>query len=108
VVDALIRVTARWGVDETVAAEFAATAATFASDVICTANGRHVNGKDAMSVMSVMSLRARRDTPVRILVAGPDERDALHALSAILSASKCGALQYMQPRPQCTPAIAER
>lgn len=104
-VDALIRVTARWGVDETVAAEFAATAATFASDVICTANGRHVNGKDAMSVMS---LRARRDTPVRILAAGPDERDALHALSAILSASKCGALQYMQPRPQCTPAIAER
>lgn len=104
-VDALIRVTARWGVDETVAAEFAETAATFASDVICTANGRHVNGKDAMSVMS---LRARRDTPVRILVAGPDERDALHALSAILSASKCGALQYMQPRPQCTPAIAER
>lgn len=104
-VDALIRLTARWGVDETVAAEFAATAATFASDVICTANGRHVNGKDATSVMS---LRARRDTPVRILVAGHDERDALHALSAILGASRCGALQYMQPRPQCTPAIAER
>lgn len=104
-VDALIRVTARWGVDETVAAEFAATATTFTSDVICAANGRHVNGKDAMSVMS---LRARRDTTVHILVAGPDEGDALHTLSAILCASERGAMPYMQPRKQCSTAATGR
>jgi phosphotransferase system HPr (HPr) family protein len=105
VVDALIRVTAQWGVDETVAAEFAATAITFASDVICAANGRHVNGKDAMSVMS---LRARRNTAVHILVAGPDERDALQTLSAILCASELGAVPYMQSRAQCSTAVTGR
>jgi phosphotransferase system HPr (HPr) family protein len=45
------------------------------------ANGRSVNAKD---VMSVMSLRARPGTPVRILATGPDEVAALEALSAIL------------------------
>ena len=58
--------------------------------------------------MSVMSLRARRDTPVRILVAGPDERDALQTLSAILCASGRGAMPYKQPRTQCSTAVAER
>nr|WP_244257721.1 HPr family phosphocarrier protein [Paraburkholderia phymatum] len=97
--------TARWGVDQAVAAEFAATPATFASDVICAANGRRVNGKDAMSVMS---LRARRDTPVHILVAGPDERDALENLSAILCASRHRAVLHMQSRPQCSNAVIRR
>jgi phosphotransferase system HPr (HPr) family protein len=45
------------------------------------ANGRSVNAKD---VMSVMSLRARPDTLVRVLATGPDEIAALEALSAIL------------------------
>jgi phosphotransferase system HPr (HPr) family protein len=44
-------------------------------------NGRSVNAKD---VMSVMSLRARPGTHVRILATGPDELAALKALSAIL------------------------
>jgi phosphocarrier protein HPr len=105
VVDALIRVAARWGVDETVAAEFAATAATFASGVICQANGRHVNGKDAMSVMS---LRARKGAPVHIVVAGPDEQDALRTLSAVLCTSKYGSSECTQSRVRCTTAVAER
>ncbi|QCP49103.1 HPr family phosphocarrier protein [Trinickia violacea] len=70
-VDALIRVAARWGLDADGAAEFAVAAATFSSNVVCAANGRYVNGKDAMSVMS---LRARRDTPVHTLVTGPDDQ----------------------------------
>jgi phosphocarrier protein HPr len=46
------------------------------------ANGRSVNAKD---VMSVMSLRARPGTRVRILATGPDELAAVEALSAILN-----------------------
>ncbi len=49
------------------------------------ANGRSVNAKD---VMSVMSLRAKPGTLVRILVTGPDEVVALEALSAILRAQE--------------------
>jgi phosphocarrier protein HPr len=45
------------------------------------ANGRSVNAKD---VMSVMSLRAKPGTQVRVLATGPDEIAALEALSAIL------------------------
>jgi phosphotransferase system HPr (HPr) family protein len=47
------------------------------------ANGRSVNAKD---VMSVMSLRVRRGTLVRILITGPDESAAMDALSAVLHA----------------------
>jgi phosphotransferase system HPr (HPr) family protein len=46
------------------------------------ANGRSVNAKD---VMSVMSLRAKPGTHVRILATGLDEAAALEALSVILS-----------------------
>jgi phosphotransferase system HPr (HPr) family protein len=45
------------------------------------ANDRSVNAKD---VMSVISLRARAGTRVRLLAAGPDESLALEALSDIL------------------------
>lgn len=45
------------------------------------ANGRSVNAKD---VMSVMSLRVKPGAHVRILAAGSDEIAALKALSAIL------------------------
>ncbi len=61
------------------------TAARFASDIVCMANGRSVNAKD---VMSVMSLRAKPGTLVRILATGPDEVVALEAISVILRAQE--------------------
>ena len=80
-VEALIQVDGRWGLNGHESARLAVNAARFASDIICMANGRSVNAKD---VMSVMSLRARPGTHVRILATGPDEIVALEALSAIL------------------------
>jgi phosphocarrier protein HPr len=80
-VEALIQVGGRWGLNGQESATLAVTAARFASDIVCMANGRSVNAKD---VMSVMSLRARTGTPVRILATGPDEIAALEALSAIV------------------------
>jgi phosphocarrier protein HPr len=82
VVEASIHVGARWGLNGEELARLAVCAARFASEIICMANGRSVNAKD---VMSVMSLRARPGTRVRILATGPDERAAVEALSAILN-----------------------
>jgi phosphocarrier protein HPr len=79
-VEALIQVGGRSGLNGHGSARLAVTAARFASDIVCMANGRSVNAKD---VMSVMSLRAKLGTHVRILATGPDE---LGALSAILRA----------------------
>lgn len=81
VVEVLIQVGGRWGLNGQGSARLAVSAAGFASDIVCMANGRSVNAKD---VMSVMSLRARPDTLVRVLATGPDEIAALEALSALL------------------------
>ncbi|MEM5371225.1 HPr family phosphocarrier protein [Paraburkholderia azotifigens] len=83
-VDVLTGVENHRGLDAQEAARFALAASAFSSDIVCVANGRTVNGKD---VMSVMSLRARRDTPVRILATGPDECAAVRILSDVLRAS---------------------
>lgn len=80
-VEALIQVGGPWGLNGHGSARLAVIAARFASDIVCMANGRSVNAKD---VMSVMSLRAKPGTQVRILAAGPDETAALEALSAML------------------------
>lgn len=80
-VEALIQVGGRSGLNGHGSARLAVTAARFVSDIVCIANSRSVNAKD---VMSVMSLRAKQGTLVRILAAGPDEVGALEMLSAIL------------------------
>jgi phosphocarrier protein HPr len=82
VVEALIHVSARWGLNGEESARLTVCAGRFASEIVYMANGRSVNAKD---VMSVMSLRARPGTRVRILATGPDELAALEALSAILN-----------------------
>ena len=80
-VETWIQVGGRWGLNGHESARLALSAAQFGSDIVCAANGRFVNAKD---VMSVMSLRARRGTLVRVLATGPDEAAALQALSDIL------------------------
>jgi phosphocarrier protein HPr len=84
-VEALIQIAGRSGLNGHGSARLAVTAARFASDIVCMANGRSVNAKD---VMSVMSLRAKPGTLVRILATGPDEVVALEVLSAILRAQE--------------------
>jgi phosphocarrier protein HPr len=80
-VEVLIQVGGPWGLNGHRSARLAVSAARFASDIVCMANGRSVNAKD---VMSVMSLRAKPGAQVRILATGPDETEALDALSAML------------------------
>ena len=77
----MVQVGDPWGLNGHGSARLAVHASRFASDIICTANGRSVNARD---VMSVMSLRAKPGTQLRILATGPDETVALEALSAML------------------------
>jgi phosphocarrier protein HPr len=83
VTEKLIQVGGRWGLNGHGSAKLAVVAARFDSDIVCIANGRSVNAKD---VMSVLSLRAKAGTRVRILATGPDEAEALEALAAVLIA----------------------
>ena len=98
-VEAWIRVGGQWGLNGHESARLAVGAARFASDIVCMANGRSVNAKN---VMAVMSLQVRPRTSLRILAAGPDEIAALEALSAILGT------QESRDRPMgnraCAPA----
>jgi phosphocarrier protein HPr len=83
VTEGLIQVGGRWGLNGHGSARVAVVAARFDSDIVCIANGCSVNGKD---VMSVLSLRAKAGTRIRILATGPDEAEALEALAAVLIA----------------------
>lgn len=82
-IEASVQVGGRSGLDGRRSARLAVGAAQFASDILCMANGRTVNGKD---VMSLMSLRVRAGASLRIAADGPDERAALDSLSAIVAA----------------------
>jgi len=81
-VEALIQLGDRWDFNGHGSARLAVKAAQFQSDIICIANGRSVNAKD---VMSVMSLRAKKGILVHILATGPDEMAALEAIVALLN-----------------------
>jgi phosphotransferase system HPr (HPr) family protein len=85
-VEALIEVGGRLGLNGHESARFSVSAARFASDIVCMANGRPVNAKD---VMSVMSLRGRPGTHVRILATGPDEIVALKAPAILGTQESC-------------------
>ncbi|ALE58929.1 HPr family phosphocarrier protein [Paraburkholderia sp. RL17-368-BIF-A] len=80
-VEALVQVGDPSGLNGHGSARLAVHASRLAGDIICMANGRPVNAKD---VMSVMSLRAKPATRLHILVTGPDETAALESLSAML------------------------
>jgi phosphocarrier protein HPr len=84
-VEAFVEVHSRWGLNGRGSARLAFTASQFHSDIVVSANGRSVNGKD---VMSVMSLRAKAGVTVRVLACGPDEHAATQALIAVIASSE--------------------
>jgi phosphocarrier protein len=60
---------------------FVNAARRFESDILLVANGRRGNAKDGMAIDA---LRVRGGTAAQMLVAGPDEEAALHALLPLL------------------------
>ena len=58
-------------------------AAQFSSEIWLSRNGKRVNAK---SIMGVMMLAASRGTTVLIEIEGPDESNALEALTQLIAA----------------------
>ncbi|WP_372987589.1 HPr family phosphocarrier protein [Marinobacter sp.] len=62
-------------------AKLVATASEFDSQVRIARNGREV---DAKNIMQVMMLAASQGTEVELIAEGPDEKEAIEALVALI------------------------
>lgn len=69
------------GLHARAAAKLVATASDFESSVQIRRNDRKV---DAKSIMPVMMLAASKGTEVELIADGPDESEAIEALSALI------------------------
>ncbi|MCR8913641.1 HPr family phosphocarrier protein [Marinobacter panjinensis] len=69
------------GLHARAAAKLVATASDFESSVQISRNDRKV---DAKSIMPVMMLAASQGTEVELIADGPDESEAIEALSALI------------------------
>jgi phosphocarrier protein len=77
-----IEVTNKLGLHARASAKLTQLASKFKSEVHLMRNGRRVNAK---SIMGVMMLAAAKGTTVTLETAGPDEGEALAAISALFA-----------------------
>ncbi|WP_298835519.1 HPr family phosphocarrier protein [uncultured Piscinibacter sp.] len=70
------------GLHARASAKLTKLAGSFKSDVFMSRNGRRVNAK---SIMGVMMLAAGIGSEVEIETAGPDEQQAIDALTALIN-----------------------
>jgi phosphocarrier protein len=77
-----ITISNRLGLHARASAKLTKLASSFRSDVFMTRNGRRVNAK---SIMGVMMLAAGMGSDVEIETSGPDEQEALDALTRLVS-----------------------
>ena len=70
------------GLHARASAKLTKLAGSFRSDVFMSRNGRRVNAK---SIMGVMMLAAGIGSEVEIETAGPDEQQAIDALTALIN-----------------------
>lgn len=69
------------GLHARAASKFALLSGRFASALTITCNGKTIDGK---SIMSIMLLAASKGTSIQIQVEGPDEEEALNALTGLI------------------------
>jgi phosphocarrier protein len=72
----------RLGLHARAAARFVKCAGAFESDIAVERNGRRVNGK---SIMGIMTLAAACGTSIRLEVSGADEETAAEALTELVA-----------------------
>lgn len=75
-----ITLTNKLGLHARAAAKLVEQASKFSSEVWISKGGKKVNGK---SIMGVMMLAALKDNEVEIMVKGPDEEQALKAITQL-------------------------
>lgn len=77
-----VQIVNKLGLHARASAKLTQTAARFASDVWLARDGRRVNGK---SIMGVMMLAAAKGTTLKLEVDGPDEQEAMAALTTLIA-----------------------
>jgi phosphocarrier protein len=77
-----IEVTNKLGLHARASAKLTQLASSFQSEIFLSRNGRRVNAK---SIMGVMMLAAARGASVTLETSGPDETQALQAISALFA-----------------------
>ncbi len=77
-----IEVTNKLGLHARASAKLTQLASSFESEVFLSRNGRRVNAK---SIMGVMMLAAAKGALVTLETSGPDEQQAISALSALFA-----------------------
>jgi len=77
-----VQIVNKLGLHARASAKLTQTAARFASDVWLARDGRRVNAK---SIMGVMMLAAAKGTTLKLEVEGPDEQEAMAALSTLIA-----------------------
>lgn len=77
-----IEVINKLGLHARASAKLTQLASSFLSEVFISRNGRRVNAK---SIMGVMMLAAAKGTSVTLETSGPDEDQALQAISALFA-----------------------
>jgi len=77
-----IEVVNKLGLHARASAKLTQLASSFKSEVFLARNGRRVNAK---SIMGVMMLAAAKGANVTLETSGPDEADALAAISALFA-----------------------
>jgi catabolite repression HPr-like protein len=76
-----VKVLLKTGLQARPAALFVQEANSFSSDVFLEKNGKKVNAK---SIMGLMSLAVNSGTEIKLIVEGNDEDEALEALTAFV------------------------
>jgi len=71
------------GLHARASAKFVETVARFKSEVTVTKDGTSVSGR---SIMGLMMLAASKGTIIELMAEGPDARDAIAALMALITA----------------------
>ncbi len=77
-----VQIVNQLGLHARASAKLTQTASRFASNVWLTRDGRRVNGK---SIMGVMMLAAAKGTTLKLEVDGPDEEEAMAALTTLIA-----------------------
>ncbi|MBZ0166613.1 MAG: HPr family phosphocarrier protein [Candidatus Omnitrophica bacterium] len=69
------------GLHVRVASELVRVASQYAADVVIYKDGREINGK---SIMSVLTLEATYDSAITLVIDGPDAEEAMPLLEKLL------------------------
>lgn len=80
-----VEVKLKIGLQAKSAAEFVQEANRYRSDIFLEMNGRRVNAK---SIMGLMSFAIGPGTPIKIIADGSDEEEAVEALAKIVEQEK--------------------